>query len=169
MRQSLNIGGYVLRFNVRSTPTPRACARAAARELPAWRDDVACQALLASFGAILPLRQPSDLHHPKLQTRILSLCDGVTIRICRLLEAAAIRAITTGRDGIDLELLTDDLATSSLVSIADRRCADPRADPQGVAPCICTTSLTRFRLPRLRARGVGCRTSRVRASLVCFY
>jgi TniB protein len=96
-----------------------------ARELPAWRDDVACQALLASFGAILPLRQPSDLHHPKIQTRILSLCDGVTIRICRLLEAAAIRAIVTGRERIDLELLTDDLATSSLVSIADRRLRRP--------------------------------------------
>ena len=92
-----------------------------ARELPAWRDDVACQALLASFGAILPLRHPSALHHPKLQTRILALCGGVTVRICRLLEAAAIRAITTGRERIDLELLTDDLATASLVSIAERR------------------------------------------------
>jgi hypothetical protein len=96
-----------------------------ARELPAWKDDVACQPLLASFGAILPLRQPSDLHHPKMQSRILRLCDGVTIRICRLLEAAAIRAIVTGRERIDLELLTDDLATSSLVSIADRRMRRP--------------------------------------------
>lgn len=96
-----------------------------ARELPAWRDDVTCQALLASFGAILPLRQPSDLHHPKMQTRILTLCDGVMIRICRLLEAAAIQALTTGRERIDLELLTDDLATTSLVSITDRRVHRP--------------------------------------------
>jgi hypothetical protein len=65
------------------------------------------------------------LHHPKMQSRILRLCDGVTIRICRLLEAAAIRAIVTGRERIDLELLTDDLATSSLVSIADRRMRRP--------------------------------------------
>jgi hypothetical protein len=42
-----------------------------------------------------------------------------------LLEAAAIRAIVTGRERIDLELLTDDLATSSLVSIADRRTRRP--------------------------------------------
>jgi hypothetical protein len=96
-----------------------------AREVPAWRDDVVCQGLLASFGAILPLREPSDLHHPKMQTRILSLCDGVMIRICRLLEAAAIHALTTGRERIDLEFLTDDLATSSLVSIADRRMRRP--------------------------------------------
>jgi hypothetical protein len=60
-----------------------------------------------------------------MQTRILSLCDGVMIRICRLLEAAAIHALTTGRERIDLELLTDDFATTSLVSIADRRVRRP--------------------------------------------
>jgi hypothetical protein len=35
-----------------------------------------------------------------MQTRILSLCDGVTIRICRLLEAVAIRAIGTARESL---------------------------------------------------------------------
>jgi hypothetical protein len=65
-------------------------------------------------GSSLPLRQPSDLHHPKMRSRILRLSDGVTSRICRLLEAAAIRAIVTGRERIDLELLTDDLATLPL-------------------------------------------------------
>jgi hypothetical protein len=49
----------------------------------------------------------------------------VTIRICRLLEAAAIRAIETGRERIDFEVLTDDLAMTSLVSIADRRMRRP--------------------------------------------
>jgi hypothetical protein len=38
-----------------------------------------------------------------MQTRILSLCDGVMIRICRLLEAAAIHALTTGCERIDVE------------------------------------------------------------------
>jgi TniB protein len=64
-----------------------------ARELPAWRDDPPCQQLLASFAAILPLREASDLHHPKIQKRVLSLSDGVMIRMCRLLEAAAIEAL----------------------------------------------------------------------------
>ena len=67
-----------------------------ARELPAWRDDATSQQLLASFAAILPLRQASELHHPKIQKRILSLSEGVMIRICRLLEAAAIEALATG-------------------------------------------------------------------------
>jgi hypothetical protein len=87
----------------------RSSIRFESRELPVWRDDVACQALLASFGAILPLRQPSDLHHPKMQSRILSLCDEVTIRIWPL---AGSRDDSRDRDrsrSIDLELLADDL------------------------------------------------------------
>jgi hypothetical protein len=96
-----------------------------ARELAAWRDDATSQQLLASFAAILPLRQASDLHHPKIQKRILSLSDGVMIRICRLLEAAAIEALATGRERIDLDLLTDELATTSLVAISDRRTRRP--------------------------------------------
>jgi hypothetical protein len=74
------------------------------------------------MGSILSLNEPSD----KAGTiQILNLCDGVTIRICRLLEAAAIRAMATGRERIDFDVLTDDLATSSLVSIADRRMRRP--------------------------------------------
>jgi hypothetical protein len=81
--------------------------------------------LLASFAAILPLREASDLHHPKIQKRVLSLSDGVMIRMCRLLEAAAIDALTSGRERIDLELLTDALATTTLVAISDRRTRRP--------------------------------------------
>ena len=96
-----------------------------ARELAAWRDDATSQQLLSSFAAILPLRQASDLHAPTIQKRILSLSDGVMIRICRLLEAAAIEALATGRERIDLDLLTDELATTSLVAISDRRTRRP--------------------------------------------
>jgi hypothetical protein len=64
-----------------------------------------------------PSREDAVTHSAPLRRR--------DIRICRLLQAAAIRAIVTGRERIDLELLTDDLATSSLVSIADRRMRRP--------------------------------------------
>jgi hypothetical protein len=47
------------------------------------------------------------------------------IRICRLLEAAAIEALATGRERIDLDLLTDELATTTLVAISDRRTRRP--------------------------------------------
>jgi hypothetical protein len=42
-----------------------------------------------------------------------------------LLEAAAIDALASGRERIDLELLPDELATTSLVAISDRRTRRP--------------------------------------------
>jgi hypothetical protein len=90
-------------------------------ELPAWRDDGGLTLLLASLGSILPLRQPSSLRDPKLQRRIHALTEGVMVRVCRLVEAAAIRAIENGTERISSESLTDDLATHTLVSISDRR------------------------------------------------
>jgi len=47
--------------------------------------------------------------------------EGVMVRICRLLEAAAIQAIETEHEHINLQTLTDDLTTETLVSICDRR------------------------------------------------
>ncbi len=90
-------------------------------ELPAWENDNALHQLLLSYEAILPLRSPSDLKDPKVHQRILSLSEGVTVRICRLLEEAATEAIRTGHERIDLAMLKGDLVTDSLVSIVDRR------------------------------------------------
>ena len=95
--------------------------RFATCELPRWKDDAAFAQLLKTFASILPLHQPSDLCHPKTRQRILSLTEGVTVRICRVLEAAAISAIADGRERIDLATLSDELGARSLASIADRR------------------------------------------------
>ena len=92
-----------------------------AAELPAWENDSAFQQLLLSFESILPLRLPSGFRDPKIHQRILSLTEGVLVRICRLLETAATEAIRCGQEQIDFTLLKDDLVTESLVSIADRR------------------------------------------------
>ena len=43
------------------------------------------------------------------------------VRVCRLLEEAAMRGIETGRERIDMEGVTDDLTARTLVSISDRR------------------------------------------------
>lgn len=67
------------------------------------------------------MREGSDLCQPWLRKRLLSLTEGVTVRICRLLEAAAIQAIESGRERIEVDLLSDDLVTQNLVSISDRR------------------------------------------------
>jgi replication-associated recombination protein RarA len=92
-----------------------------AAELPAWENDAAFQQLLLSFESILPLRLPSDFRDPKVHQRILTLTEGVLVRICRLIETAATEAIRGGQEQINLTLLKDDLVLESLVSIADRR------------------------------------------------
>lgn len=92
-----------------------------ASELPAWENDQAFHQLLASFESSLPLRLPSEFRDPKVHQRILGMTEGVLVRICRLIEKAAIEAIRSGRERIDLASLTEDLVAESLISIADRR------------------------------------------------
>jgi hypothetical protein len=89
-------------------------------ELPVWRDDAALGQLLTSYASLLPLRAVSELCAPKLRKRLLSLTEGVTVRICRLLEIAAVRAIESVRERIEADLLNEELLTHSLVSISDR-------------------------------------------------
>jgi replication-associated recombination protein RarA len=95
--------------------------RFAAFELPQWRDDNAFSQLLKTFASILPLRRESDLCAPKIRQRILSLTDGVTVRICRVLEAAAMAAIGNGTEQITSNIFSDELGARSLVSISERR------------------------------------------------
>ena len=83
--------------------------------------DAVFQQLLLSFESILPLRLPSEFRDPKVHQRILNLSEGVLVRICRLIETAAVEAIRSGQEQISLALLKDDLVTESLISIADRR------------------------------------------------
>jgi hypothetical protein len=114
--------------------------RFAAFELSQWRDDAAFAQLLKTFAAILPLRSPSDRCQPQIRQRILSLSEGVTVRICRIPEAAAIATITDGTErigsgvarafqpvvacgpqGFVLFTFSGELEARSLVSISDRR------------------------------------------------
>jgi hypothetical protein len=90
-------------------------------ELPAWENDAGFHQLLLSLESVLPLRQPSELRDPKVHQRILSLTEGVLVRICRLLETAAAEAIRNGQEHINLRMLHSELIRESLVSIADRR------------------------------------------------
>jgi hypothetical protein len=99
--------------------------RFAAFELPQWRDDAAFVQLLKTFAGILPLRSPSDLCQAKIRQRVLSLSGGVTVRICRILEGAAIAAVASGAECIDLSTLSDELGAHSLASISDRRRRKP--------------------------------------------
>jgi len=101
--------------------------RFAGSELPPWRDDIALSQLLASFGSILPLRLPSKLRDADVRRRILALTDGITVRIFRLIETVSIRAIESGKERIDLDSLSDQVVTETLVSISERRSRRPVA------------------------------------------
>ena len=90
-------------------------------ELPQWRNDASFAQLLKTFGAMFPLRAASDLCEPKIRQRILALTEGVTVRICRVLETAAIAAIRDGTETISLDTFKDSETAAGLVSIADRQ------------------------------------------------
>ena len=49
------------------------------------------------------------------------MSEGITVRVCRLLEEAAVQAILSGRERIELEALSEELLARSLVSISERR------------------------------------------------
>jgi len=90
-------------------------------ELAPWKDDTYFHQLLVSYSALLPLRRPSQLRDAKVRKRLLAMSDGVTVRICRLLEDAAITAINSNTEQIDLDSFHDELAVQSLASVSDRR------------------------------------------------
>jgi len=46
---------------------------------------------------------------------------GITVRICRLLEDAAVLAVSRSPEQIDLDSFDDDLTVQSLASVSDRR------------------------------------------------
>lgn len=61
---------------------------------------------MASFAGLLPLRCPSQLDDPKVRQRVISLTEGVTGRIFRLMEAVGIAAIRSGREMVDADCCT---------------------------------------------------------------
>ena len=70
--------------------------------LKPWSDGPTFARLLKSLASILPLRGPSDLESAAVRERILALTDGVTARIFRLIETAAVTAIRSGKGTLDL-------------------------------------------------------------------
>jgi Bacterial TniB protein len=90
-------------------------------ELPPWCNDASFAQLLKTFGTMFPLRAASDLCDPKIRQRILALTEGITVRICRVLEVAAIAAIRDGSETITLDSFKGSETAAGLVSIADRQ------------------------------------------------
>jgi hypothetical protein len=85
--------------------------------LPRWTNDEALRKLVASLGAILPLRQPSKLDAPVVRKCILDMTAGVTNRIFRLIETVAVAGIRSGRECIDEQSFSADDLVLPLVSM----------------------------------------------------
>ncbi len=73
--------------------------------LPKWTMNEDYLRLLSSFEAILPLRKPSDLTQENLAMKVLSLSGGMIGEISSVLKKAAIYAIESKKECIDLTLL----------------------------------------------------------------
>jgi hypothetical protein len=73
--------------------------------LPRWEQGGEYLRLLASFERALPLRRPSHLVEERLALKLLSLIDGKIGELARLLAKAAVRAVHTGAERIDRNLL----------------------------------------------------------------
>lgn len=63
--------------------------------------------LLASFECMLPLKRPSSLTRPALALKILSLSEGLIGEVSAILTKAAVKAIASGKERIDLRLLEE--------------------------------------------------------------
>ncbi len=73
--------------------------------LPRWKDDDEYASLLASFEAVLPLRQPSNLAEPALASHLLTKTEGTIGELTTLITLSATQAITTGQESIDRALV----------------------------------------------------------------
>jgi type II secretory pathway predicted ATPase ExeA len=74
--------------------------------LPTWKPDGEYFRLLSSFEAMFPLHQKSNLTKEEIAIKILSMSGGTIGEISMILKKAAVLAIKTGKEMIDLSLLT---------------------------------------------------------------
>ncbi|WP_213981573.1 TniB family NTP-binding protein [Sphingomonas sp. dw_22] len=86
-------------------------------ELTPWRNDESFALLLRSLASTRPLREPSDLEGGAVRKRLMQLSEGITGRVFRLVEEAAIAAIKSGRERIDEDAFADDALVPPLASM----------------------------------------------------
>jgi hypothetical protein len=73
--------------------------------LPSWDDDLEFGRLLASFEAVLPLRESSGLGTPAMRATISRRSEGTIGEIAALLAAATEAALLSGQERIDMNVL----------------------------------------------------------------
>lgn len=74
--------------------------------LPTWKPDGEYFRLLSSFEAMFPLKERSNLTKEEIAIKILSMSGGTIGEISTILKKAAVLAIKSGKECIDLSVLT---------------------------------------------------------------
>lgn len=74
--------------------------------LPLWQEGRDFESLLASFVAVLPLRQPSFIATTDMARYLLARTEGTIGELARLLTCAAIAAIESGEESISSRTLS---------------------------------------------------------------
>jgi hypothetical protein len=106
---------------------PHLADRFDAVQLTPWRDDATFVALLRSLASTRPLRSPSHLESSSFRKKLLQVSDGITSRIFRLIEEAAVAAVQSGSERIDEDMFDDDLLQMPIASINKRGTATREA------------------------------------------
>lgn len=75
--------------------------------LPRWQYNHDYRRLLASFECMLPLKRRSNLKSEDVAQRLLSMSNGRLGDLSKIICEAAVTAIKTGREKIDLDILSD--------------------------------------------------------------
>ena len=84
---------------------PQHASRFDVMTLPEWELNKDFQRFLAGFEMVLPLKKPSKIHEPELASLILTISEGNTGNIHRLLVECAKVAIKNGSEQIDKKII----------------------------------------------------------------
>jgi type II secretory pathway predicted ATPase ExeA len=76
-------------------------------QLPRWKYGDTFRRLLLSFERMLPLANPSNLHGKTLANQILVMSEGYIGEVSRILTNAAVAAVKTGHEKIDIKILSE--------------------------------------------------------------
>ncbi len=82
---------------------PQLRSRFVEAELPVWTADQHLQDFVSRLVQSIPLRQPSPIDSARIRRLVVERSGGVTEPICLAFRRAAINAVRSGRECIDLE------------------------------------------------------------------
>jgi hypothetical protein len=75
--------------------------------LPRWEYSPDFRRLLASFECMLPLKDISNLKSEAVAKKLLSMSEGLLGELSEIISEAAVIAVHTGREKIDLDVLSE--------------------------------------------------------------